>query len=152
MLHVISTKHLTPGERHAPFAFREDAARAIEHGDEVVQSLFWTTETPSADARWAIVDRPGPDDLAWQPPELACPVCGVDHLEPPFELAPAPIVVITAGEHAGKIGPAVEWRRWDAPAWMAVVVGVDQDGFEISVHVAPCQLMKWDPTTRRQVP
>ena len=69
-----------------------------------------------------------------------CRSCGIDHTESGITEYPA-IVTIKSGLHKGKIGIAIEWRRDGGPAWMRVIVGVDDHGFEIRENFDPCQLV-----------
>lgn len=69
-----------------------------------------------------------------------CPSCGIDHTKSNITKYPE-IVTIRSGPHKGKIGAAIEWRRDGAPAWVRVIVGVDDHGFEIRENFDPCQLV-----------
>lgn len=71
--------------------------------------------------------------------QYPCRSCGIDHTTSSITKYPA-IVTIKSGPHKGKIGAAIEWRRDGAPAWMRVVIGVDDHGFEIRENFDPCQL------------
>lgn len=73
-----------------------------------------------------------------------CSSCGADHGAPPFACDPS-IVIVLVGPHKGKLGAAIEWRRYGGPTWVRVVVGIDEGGREIRVNFDPCQLKEWTP-------
>ena len=82
-------------------------------------------------ARGPLIDR-----------RYVCEACGSDHKEPMASVWPHPVIVL-AGPYAGRMASATEWRRDNKPAWVRVVLGVDEHGAEIRENFAPCQVRLW---------